>query len=399
LGTLVPNATNYRCDVTGNNQINTGDVGFIRTLGTLSLVSVPEPTIPPSGMALEAAESPTTTSTTLSSVSDVSQLSSLIAEAIARWSETGLTASQQATLESVQFEVVDFGDCGVLAVSQSGLIRIDDDAAGWGWFVDSTPSEDEEFMATASDGQLQASADSLAAGREDLLTVIMHELGHQLGLVDEDVSEGTGALMDGTLPSGTRRLPAISRVVATSTDAGQSATDSGSVREPFLIGPFSMAEQALAEIPAIPFAHLPIEGSGQEASLGTSEEVSPNSIEASATRSPIEAALVDRIVTDWAILSEKNATISSQESEGLPCDVKPACFFDESASSLLATAPAADYLGFSDNVTPSLRNSIYGGLSNTLKRGDIEVTDDWLSEDGQLIGRPLTGRWKLGTYC
>jgi predicted Zn-dependent protease len=47
-----------------------------------------------------------------------------------------------------------------------------------------------------------ATADSEAAGRMDLLTVVLHELGHVLGLGHGD--EGT--LMDDTLSVGTRRV-------------------------------------------------------------------------------------------------------------------------------------------------------------------------------------------------
>ena len=38
---------NFRYDVTGNNLINTSDVGVVRGLGTLTLLGLPEPTVPP----------------------------------------------------------------------------------------------------------------------------------------------------------------------------------------------------------------------------------------------------------------------------------------------------------------------------------------------------------------
>jgi hypothetical protein len=38
----------------------------------------------------------------------------------------------------------------------------------------------------------------------DLLTVVMHEMGHVLGY--QDIDSGSGALMGGTLDAGTRRL-------------------------------------------------------------------------------------------------------------------------------------------------------------------------------------------------
>ena len=57
-----------------------------------------------------------------------------------------------------------------------GQIVLDDDAAGWKWFVDSTPWSNEEF-----DYAGRATGSSAAAGRYDLLTVLAHEYGHLLG--------------------------------------------------------------------------------------------------------------------------------------------------------------------------------------------------------------------------
>ena len=76
---------------------------------------------------------------------------------------------------------------GVLTdVSQCGRNR-----AGQGWFVDTTPATAEEFM-VAADGQI------------DLLTVLLHELGHLLGFHHAADSD---ALMAELLEAGSRRLP------------------------------------------------------------------------------------------------------------------------------------------------------------------------------------------------
>jgi len=89
---------------------------------------------------------------------------------------------------------------GYLALAHrgAGLIEVDDDAAGRGWFVDPTPLADEEFTA---DGR--GLPGSEAAGREDLLTVLLHELGHLAGLPDEE------GLMAGVLSAGTRHTEAL----------------------------------------------------------------------------------------------------------------------------------------------------------------------------------------------
>ena len=81
-------------------------------------------------------------------------------------------------------------------------IIVDRNAAGFGWFVDPTPWENEEFVTNNNDG-LIAIASTAAAGQIDLLTVVLHELGHLLGQ-DHDHA---GGLMDQSLGLGVRRFP------------------------------------------------------------------------------------------------------------------------------------------------------------------------------------------------
>ena len=72
---------------------------------------------------------------------------------------------------------------------------IDSDAAGHGWFIDSTPD----------------TSDDLAADRIDLLTAVAHELGHVLGLDDGD----DDSLMDDQLSAGVRHsIEAVDAVFA-----------------------------------------------------------------------------------------------------------------------------------------------------------------------------------------
>lgn len=111
-----------------------------------------------------------------------------------------LSPSQNETLENVDIQVIDLqGDA--LGRAVSGTIYIDADAAGYGWFVDTTPGDNSEFQ-VESQLSLIALPDTDAAGRVDLWSVIMHELGHLLGFEHEN--EG---LMQDTLPPGVRRLP------------------------------------------------------------------------------------------------------------------------------------------------------------------------------------------------
>jgi hypothetical protein len=87
-------------------------------------------------------------------------------------------------------------------------IIIDRDAAGAGWFVDSSPHDHDEFT-WASSRQGIAAAGSPAAGRVDLLTVLAHELGHVVGIPDLASQTHGISLMADSLPAGVRRLPAV----------------------------------------------------------------------------------------------------------------------------------------------------------------------------------------------
>lgn len=54
----------------------------------------------------------------------------------------------------------------------------------------------------------------MPAGQYDLLTTIMHELGHVLGYEDTYAPDQSAALMSGWLQAGERRLPASIYAVA-----------------------------------------------------------------------------------------------------------------------------------------------------------------------------------------
>jgi PKD repeat protein len=64
----------------------------------------------------------------------------------------------------------------------TATISIDDDANGVGWFLDTTPQDNSEF--TGTDTYFQASPNSPASGKYDLLTAILHEMGHTLGFIN-----------------------------------------------------------------------------------------------------------------------------------------------------------------------------------------------------------------------
>lgn len=86
----------------------------------------------------------------------------------------------------------------------AGVITLDATAAGWGWFVDATPGNSEEFNS-------QGVALSVTnAGRIDLLSVLVHELSHAAGSADRQISEHAEEVLTNLISAGTRRLPAAS---------------------------------------------------------------------------------------------------------------------------------------------------------------------------------------------
>ena len=88
-------------------------------------------------------------------------------------------------------------------------ITIDTNAAGHGWFVDPTPSSNSEFThaVNAAGTDLFTDPTNAAAGHLDLLTTVIHELGHVLGLPDATSAADVNDLMYINLVDGERRLP------------------------------------------------------------------------------------------------------------------------------------------------------------------------------------------------
>ncbi|MCB1076474.1 MAG: LEPR-XLL domain-containing protein, partial [Verrucomicrobiae bacterium] len=141
---------------------------------------------------------------------DSAQLNAETLQAIAsaarqQWIESGVSAEQLAALDSISYEISDLD--GLQLGSTSGYtITIDLNAAGSGaWFVDQTPDANEEFAASG-DSLFTAVAGSAAQSRFDLLSVVLHEQGHVIGLLDSDADSSLDA-MHGDLLPGMRRLP------------------------------------------------------------------------------------------------------------------------------------------------------------------------------------------------
>ena len=118
----------------------------------------------------------------------------MVAEAIDQWAATGLTAEQVALLQAVSVQVADLSPQPYLGVTTPEGILIDDDGAGQGWKYEAERTKDE--------------AESTKSF--DLLTVVLHEMGHVLGLDDLDSQAHADDLMAGSLMPGEQRSVAVS---------------------------------------------------------------------------------------------------------------------------------------------------------------------------------------------
>jgi hypothetical protein len=180
-------------DVNGSGSITVTDL--VNTGAQVVSVLPPgNPIVPP----LLAAGGQGPGGSELATLTD-SDLASVAQSAIERWAVTGISELQLQRLEQVTFTVSDLDD-GILGNATGSDVTIDINGAGYGWFIDDTPGEDTEFG-----HDLHALAPSEAHGRMDLLTVVMHELGHVLGRRhDQDDNPG---VMDEELAISQRLLP------------------------------------------------------------------------------------------------------------------------------------------------------------------------------------------------
>lgn len=144
-------------------------------------------------------------------------LQKLVTEAKARWIRSGLTAEQTSALDALRFEI---SDLGMLHLGQAGgdLVQISRTAAGNDWFIDETPGDDAEFSQLRGSHFEILHSDSVGV---DLLTTLLHEMGHRLGLQDSYSLRDRSGIMYGFLTKGERRLPRAGEAagVVPSTDA------------------------------------------------------------------------------------------------------------------------------------------------------------------------------------
>jgi hypothetical protein len=132
---------------------------------------------------------------------------------LAQWGD--IVQEMAASVEGMKYNqyiatasgvTLDFADLpgGAVGETTGTSITLDTNAAGYGWYVDPNPSSNADFLPTANPDVWMAKAGSAAAGKMDMLSVLLHEYGHALGL---DHSANPNDFMAPNLQPGERRLP------------------------------------------------------------------------------------------------------------------------------------------------------------------------------------------------
>jgi len=122
-----------------------------------------------------------------------------------------------------------FNDIPGAAVAQTAgeganaQITLDPTAAGNGWYIDPTPVDStDDYLPTSNPNLWQAKAGSAADGKMDMLSVLLHEYGHALGL---EHSADARDFMATTLQPGERRMPSAEELALMSQLVAQLKAD------------------------------------------------------------------------------------------------------------------------------------------------------------------------------
>jgi uncharacterized repeat protein (TIGR01451 family) len=140
------------------------------------------------------------------------ELELMRAEAIRRWADFGLSATDLSRMQAISAQITDLPDSELARINK-GVIEIDGKAAGFGWYFDPTPTDDSEFAVIVSHKESQATELSAAHGHMDLMTVLMRQLRVALGGKRLSLGGTESWLMQNTLGVGTRRAPALRPIV------------------------------------------------------------------------------------------------------------------------------------------------------------------------------------------
>ena len=131
-------------------------------------------------------------------------LQAFVAEAVARFAAAGAKTERLSRVQAFALQISDLPG-NYLGLVSTDTIVVDRNAAGWGWFIDATPWEDSEFTFDEFEREMRASTAS-ALDRMDLLTIVMHEVGHVLGLEHNSDQSSSADMMHALMETGVRRL-------------------------------------------------------------------------------------------------------------------------------------------------------------------------------------------------
>jgi hypothetical protein len=143
------------------------------------------------------------------------QFQGAVAAALVRLGTAGVSPALVARLAAADYQVRPLAG-GLLGLADPAANRVvvSPDAAGYGWFVDATPLTNEEFAVGTLGSPLAALSGTAAQGRMDLLTTVLHEMGHLAGRPDQPGTGLSDGLMTDLLATGVRRTEALGAAFA-----------------------------------------------------------------------------------------------------------------------------------------------------------------------------------------
>ena len=127
------------------------------------------------------------------------RLDATVAAAVHIWRTSDITTQQSERLGQIRIRMANLPG-RQLGFTAGTVVTIDDDAAGRGWYAPPVPFD----HTTSNTASVFSTNSSSFAERVDLLSAVLHELGHVMGLPESSL---TGDVMLPELPPGTRRLP------------------------------------------------------------------------------------------------------------------------------------------------------------------------------------------------